>query len=73
VPNIKYSYKYLQLFLLQELCQNALLKIYLNSTATENRLNGLASVNKNKKRDILENRIGEYFAKIAPRILQLSD
>jgi hypothetical protein len=49
------------------------LKTYLRSTITENRLNGLALVNINKKEVILETEIIEDFVKKAPRKLQLVD
>lgn len=49
------------------------LKTYLRSTMTENRLNGLALVNINKKEVISETEIIEDFAEKAPRKLQLVD
>eukprot|EP00102_Acyrthosiphon_pisum_P013427 XP_008182995.1 PREDICTED: 52 kDa repressor of the inhibitor of the protein kinase-like [Acyrthosiphon pisum] len=49
------------------------LKTYLRSRMTENRLNGLALVNINKKEVISETEIIEDFAEKAPRKLQLID
>jgi len=49
------------------------LKSYLRSTMTEERLNGLALANINKKENITELEIIQQFSKTSPKRLQLAD